>query len=242
MSGSFVRSFHWGRHLIALVVLAILDVHQRLRRRIGRNFLRVALGLLSVTLTVIVFSSLLALIQITRSVQSLIGDSMVGLEASVDMRAAVRETQTDLLRLRVDPERKLSADEIDAFRKRMDQLMTNYRTGAFEEADRRNARAIESAMDVYVAALLKLSDSPAVDTQAIQAADDLARQLLADVMTAYQFNRTRVHASADEASNAAGQALRIAKRLGWSFAIFFLGVLLTYFAYRWLALPEEMDA
>jgi hypothetical protein len=233
--------FPWLGHLAATSMLALIDLHQGLRRRVSRNFLRVGVGILSSILLAIVFSSLLALIQITRSVQSLIGDSMVGLEAAVDMRAAVRETQLELLRLRMASDRKLEPAEIEAFRGNMGTLLASYHNGVLEEADQANARAIETALALYFSALGPLVGVSQPDTAHIQNADEAARRLISAVETAYQFNRARIHDSADEVGNSARQALRIANRLGWSFGIFIAGVLLIYFAYRALALPEESD-
>jgi hypothetical protein len=223
-------------------MLTLLDLHQRLRNRISRNFLRGTVGVLSSLLVVITFSSLLALIQITHSVQSLIGDSMVGLETSVAMRAAVRETQLDLLRLRLSSVRKLPSAEIEAFHKKMDGFLVSYRTGVFEEADEMNAKAIENGLQDYLTTLVPLSDNPKPDIDFILAADQSAKDLVDVVEHAYQFNRARIHASADEAGGSAKQALRIANRLGWSFGIFIVAIVLVYLAYRWLALPEENDA
>ena len=73
---------HWVRHIAAVLLLAGLDINQRLRRRLNRAFLRVTMVLLSVMLAAVALSSLTALLQITESVKSLIGDDMVGVEAT----------------------------------------------------------------------------------------------------------------------------------------------------------------
>lgn len=220
----------------------MIDLHQKLRNRVSRELLRVAVVIMSAILVAMVFSSVVALIRITRSVQSMIGDSMVGLEASVGMRATVRETQLDLLRLRLNPGRVLTSQEIEAFRGKMTSLVRNYRSGVFEDADEGNSRAIEAGLKLYLGALAPLRDNPQPPLEAILAADQEAKNLVDVVERAYQFNRERIHSSADEAGGAARQALRSANLLGWSFGLFIVCLALIYFAYRWLALPEENDA
>ena len=236
------KKFYWFRHCAASGVLTVLVLHQRLRTRVSRNYLRVVMFILSALLLATVFSSVVALFRITQSVQSLIHDSMVGLEASVGMRASVRETQLDLLRLRLNPDRVLTSVEIEEFRGKMESLMRNYRSGVLEGADEGNSRAIENGLELYIGALASLRDTPQPPLEVILAADLEAKNLVDVVERAYQFNRERIHSSADEVGGAARQALRSANLLGWSCGLIIACLTLVYFVYRWLALPEESDA
>lgn len=228
-------------HAGSLLLLLALDVHQRARRVISRTFLRAAAGLLSVGLLVMTFTSLYALRQVTRSVQSIIGDSMVGMEASVAMRAIVRETQLDLLRLRIASDRRLPVSKVAAFEGRIYTQLRSYRRGVFDVEDEKNARRIEEHLGLYLATLQPIIDDPQPDVVAFTGADEAARELVDAVETAYQFNRHRINVSAAEASDAARRALAISNRLWWSFAGFATIIVLIYLAYRWLALPEGND-
>ena len=84
------KRLFWGRHLIAFAALVGLEGFLRIRRHMNRAFLRPALAILSLGLLVMVLSSLFALGRITRSVESLVGDSLLGAETAVAMRATVR--------------------------------------------------------------------------------------------------------------------------------------------------------
>jgi hypothetical protein len=236
------RHFTWARHLVVVGVLGLLDLHKALRRQLSRDFLRVVGLVLATILAIVVLFSLGALVQITRSIQSLITDSMVGLEASVDMRATVRSSQIDLLSIPTTTGKKMSADDVKGFLNNMNRLMVDYRTGIFDEVDRANADAIQGALDLYMLSLVPLLDKVNPGVAEIRSADQAARNLIEAVEDAYQFNRDRVHASADEAGGAARKALLIANRLGWSFGVFLVGIGCLYFAYRWLAMPEDKNA
>ena len=229
-------------HSVSLLVLLMLDAYQRLRKVVSRAFLRSVVVLLSLGLLAMVITSLFALRQVTRSVESLVGDAMVGLESSVAMRAAVRETQLDLLRLQLTSERRLTGPGMAEFQANMTKLLQDYRAGIFEGEDAANARRIESNLGNYLAALEPVIDNPRPEPDAIRFADAAARELVDAVETAYQFNRLRVRLSADQAGSSAKHALNISKRLWWSFGIFTIFVALSYLAYRWLALPEENES
>lgn len=230
------------RHQGALVILVLLDGHRKLRRLFNRTFLLVVASILTAGLLVMVISSLLALRQVTRSVESLIGGSMARLEAAVAMRALVRETQLDLLRLRVGQGEKLDEAEAARFEAAVREILGSYRTDIRDEEEVANANRIAQRLGVYMAALTPLvtAGKPAAD--AIGGADDAARELVEAVESAYQFNREKVRQRAGEAKAAAHLALKISNRLWWSFGVFSLLIALTYAAYRWLALPEEQDA
>jgi hypothetical protein len=236
------KTFYLARHLTASGVLAVLDLHQRLRSRVSRNFLRVAMFGLSGILIATVFSSVIALVRITQSVQSLIGDSMVGLESAVGMRATVRESQLELLRLRLNPDRKLTSQEIDTFQDKMRALIGKYPRGIIEGMELSYSSAIENGLERYLAALDSLRNNSQPSLEAVLAADQEAKNLVDVVERAYQFNRERIHARADEAGGAARQALSNANLLGWGCALIIVCLALVYFVYRWLALPEESDA
>jgi hypothetical protein len=227
------------RHLLSMLVLSMLDAHRKIRRMISRTLLRAVLGALALGLLAMVFSSLFALRQVTRSVKSLVGDSMIGVESAVSMRSAVRETQLQLLRMQTRPDRRLPASEVDAFRKKMTELLASYRAGIYEAEDEANVRRIEQRLFDYLRTLQPIVAQPQPQASESEVADQAARELVDAVETAYQFNRIRIHASADEAGNAAERALAVSNRLWWSFGLFALLTLVIYFSYRWLALPEE---
>jgi len=236
------RGYSWLGHLVALLVLLSLDTYKRLRRIISKTFLRMIVGALGSGLLVMVLSSLLALRQITHSVESLVGDSLVGMESSVAMRSAVRETQLDLLRLQLNPDRRLRKAEVDDFNRRLRHLLARYRTGIFETEDEANAQRIERRLAGYLDSLQPIIDAKHPESVAVKVADNAARELVEAVEQAYLYNRQRIHLSADEAGSAARRALQISNRLWWSFALFVFFMLLIYLASRWLALPESQDA
>ncbi len=224
--------------ITALAVLVTLDAHQKVRRASSRTFLRVMTGVLAVGLVSIILSSLFALRQIATSVDSLIGDSMTGLESSVTMRSAVRETQLDLLRLRFASGKGLSSTEVKEFEKKITTLLRDYQENIYDSRDQINVRRIERRLTEYTAALAHVTEQTGGDAMAIKAADEAARSLIEAVELAYQFNLERVHQSANDARIAARQALHIFNRLLWSFVLFTVFVLLIYVAYRLLALPD----
>ncbi len=230
------------RHLAALAVLLLLDGHRKMRRIFSRTFLLAVVSILTGGLLVMVISSLLALRQVTRSVESLIGGSMARLELAVAMRAMVRETQLDLLRLRVGHGEKLDATEAARFESAMLDMIENYRTGIRDSVDSANADKISRSLRAYMAALTPLAQAGRPAAEAISGADDSARELVETVESAYQSNREKVRQRAGEAREAARLALRISNRLWWSFGVFALLIAVIYAAYRWLALPEEQDA
>lgn len=232
----------WVRHGAALLVLWLLDLHGRLRRLVSQTFWRTTVVLFALLFLAMVASSLLALWQITRSVQSLIGDAMVGLESSVAMRSAVRETQLDLLRLKLESERRLSSGEVEALRLDLARLLQTYRTEVFEPEDEANAQFIERKLEGYLATLRPLVDNPRPETETIKVADTAARELVEAVERAYQFNRARIHQSAEEARTSAERAIHVSKLLWLSLALFVSAVALVYLVYRWLTLPEEGNA
>lgn len=232
----------WCKHLWALVILSALDLHHILRRAVSRAFLRIAVIALSLSLLVMVLSGVIALRKVTHSVQSLIADSMVGLESSISMRAVVREAQLDLLRVQMTSDRNLPLAGVEAFQRKMALLLQEYRKGAFEAEDEDYARLVEQRLEDYVEALQTLIRTRRLDTEMIRHADRMARQLIDAVEQAYQFNRMKLRASAQEADDAARVALKISNRMWWSLAAFAAGILLIYLAYRWLALPEDSDA
>jgi hypothetical protein len=236
-----VSRFYWLRHCLSLLVLLAVDMHRRSRRLVTLSALRVLAGLLGLLLFTMVISSLYALRQVTRSVESLIGDSMVGLESSVAMRAAVRETQLDLLRLQLMRDRRLQAAEVDALKVKVRGLLRDYRSGVFEPEDEINAERIEARLDNYLQALQSFVDVHQPLSENIAVADEAARRLVEAVETAYQFNRRRIHASADEAASVAQQALGVSNRLGWSLAAFIAFGIIAYGAFRWLAPPTDID-
>jgi hypothetical protein len=228
--------------MAALSVLLLLDGHRKMRRLFSRAFLLAVVSILTGGLLVMVVSSLLALRQVTRSVESLIGGSMARLEMSVSMRSSVRETQLDLLRLRVGQGQRLDTTEARRFEKTITDLLHSYRAGIREEADNANADRIASRLGIYMAALQPIAAASTPATEAIRGADDAARELVEAVEAAYQFNREKVHQRAAEAGDAARLALQISNRLWWSFGVFALLIAIIYATYRWLALPEEQDA
>lgn len=232
---------HWLRHVVAMILLVALDFNQRLRRRLNRAFLRVTMVLLCVMLAAIALSSLTALLRIIDSVKSLVGDAMVGVEASVSMRSAMRETRLDLLHLRLENNLRISAKEVETLQQTSSQLLAEYRTGALEDEDRQNASMIEETFKTYLATLRPLIDEPQPSTEAIERADAAGSRVLDMVERAYEYNRDRLHENAEEATVSAKNALRLSNILWWSFAALMVAILLLYFAYRWLAPPEESD-
>lgn len=230
---------HWFRHLGSIALLVSLDINHRLRRRLNRGFLRVTIGLLGILLAAIALSSLTALLDITNNVRALIGDALVGVEASVSMRSAMRETRLDLLHLRLDSNLQISAAEVDRLQVNFTDLLSKYRTGAFEQEDMQTAAAIEQALGAYLVRLRPLVDNPQPSIREIETADTAGAQVLELVERAYEYNRARLHDSAQAASVSAQNALRLSTRLWWGFAVVMSSILLLYLAYRWLALPDE---
>lgn len=222
-----------------MLALLMLDVHRSMRRMISRSFLRLLLGVLSLGLLAMVISSFYALQQVSRSMESLVGDSMIGVEAAVSMRAAVRETQIELLRIQITRGGHLPAADIAVLGNKMSELLRNYRVGVFVPEDEANAVRIEQRLALYIKSLQPISQEAQPVAADARAADQAAKELVDAIESAYQFNRIRIHTSADEVSNAVERALTISNRLLWSFALFAVLALLIYLAYRWAALPEE---
>lgn len=230
---------HRFRHFTSTVLLLTLDFNRWFRRRLDRAFLRTLTVLLGLLLAAIVLLSLTALMRITGSVNSLIVDTMVGVESSVSMRSAMRETRLDVLHLRLESNLRISEKEVTTLQRTFGDLLQKYRAGAFEPEDRRTAEAIEREVNAYVAALQPLVENAHPADAQIEAADMEGDKVLDLVEVAYEYNRARLHVSANEANTAARQALLLSKRLWWGFAVITGTMVLIYFAYRWLALPEE---
>jgi len=233
------RRFPFFRHTASVLLMLALDIHQRLRQLVSRTFLSVALAVISVSLLAMVVSGLLALRQVTHSVESLIDDAMVGLEASVAMRATVREVQLDLFRVQLRQDQQLSDSKWATFENRMQNLLEYYRTGSFDPEDEANAQRIEQRLVIFRQDLHPAIDRLNPSVELVRAADKSARELVDAVEMAYQFNRQRVHVSAEQASAAARRTLTIYYRLWWSFGIFTVLIAIIYFAYRWLAFPDD---
>jgi hypothetical protein len=230
---------YWLRHLGSIALLVSLDINHRLRQRLNRGFLRVTIGLLGILLAAIALSSLTALLNITNSVRALIGDALVGVEASVSMRSAMRETRLDLLHLRLDSNLQISAAEVDRLQVNFTDLLSKYRTGAFEKEDMQTAAAIEQALRAYLTRLRPLVANLQPSIREIETADTAGAQVLELVEQAYEYNRARLHDSAQAASISAQNALSLSTRLWWGFAVVMSSILLLYLAYRWLALPDQ---
>ena len=232
---------HGFKHVLAMILLTGLNFNRKLRSRLKRAFLRVSMGMLGVVLAIIVLSSLTALLRITSSVKSLISDALVGVEATVSMRSAMRETRIDLLHLRLDSDLRISAHEVTELQQAFSRLLKKYRSGAFENEDLQNADAIEAALRTYIDTLQPLIGNSQPTTIGIETADAAGGRILDLIEQAYEYNRTRLHKSAQEATVAAENALQLSKRLWWGFVVVMVTVLLFYSAYRWLTLPDEND-
>jgi hypothetical protein len=223
------------------MLMLALDAHQALRRLLSRTMLRVTAIMLAVGLLLMVFSSLFALRQITHSVESLMVDSMVGLESAVAMRSAVRESQLQVLRGQANNNHRLLKAEVETFAQEFEELLGEYRAGLFDGQDERNVSIIERKFTDYQQALLPLVDIASPSSEAFGEADQAARSLIDAVEQAYQFNRAKVRTLAQDASDTAGRALQTSNRLWGSLGAFAMCFLLIYLAYRWLALPETAN-
>lgn len=229
------------RHIAAILILLGLDIHQKLRRTGSRTFLRATTGALSLSLLLMVIIGLVALRQVSRSVESLVEDSMIGVESSIAMRAVVRKTQVGLLRMQSEKDRRLTLEEMHALKTSMAELLRDYRKGVYSETDELNALKIEAKLSDYMQALQPIIENPNPEYTDMLSSEQAVRSLFDAIETAYQFNRQRIHSSAADARNSAKQALRIAYFLTWGFIAFIGTIILVYFAYRWLALPEELE-
>lgn len=224
-----------------MVSLAGLDLSQGIKRRLNRAFLQVTMALLSVVLVAMVLSSLSALLQITKNVQSLIGDAMVGVETAMSMRSAIRETRLDLLHLRLENGLRISAREVQILRQNFTRLLADYREGALEDQDKANALQIAVSLDFYATALEPLVDNSQPETKAIEAADEAADVLVDKIERAYEYNRSGLHENARAANVAAKKALQVSIWLCSAFAVIMTAMALIFLIYRWLEPPEERE-
>ncbi len=227
----------WFGHLIALGILSAIDAH-KLARRLFRHTLLKAIALIAALMLVaIMISSLISVWQVARGVQSMTENALVGLESSVAMRAMARESQLEMLRVNPGLSSRFSRADIERFSRELRALLGTYRQSS-QEAEVR-ARLIEERLAIYVASTEAITASARPDTDAIQAADSAARDLVNAVEEAYQSNRVKLRLIAEEARQSTARALGLAKILWVCLAVIVAGVLLVYAAYQWLALPEE---
>ncbi len=227
------------RHIVALILLSGLDAQQDVRTVLKRTFPRFAFGLLTSVLLVMVAFSLWSLSQVTHSVRSMLSDAMVGVEATVGLRAAVREVQISLIQGRLEQDHMVTSEEVAQLRRKFDPLMKKYRSGVFEAEDEANAETIEACAKIYLEKLTPILDKKNPDVELVKQVQKAAIELVNAIDSAHEFNQTRMKENAEEARASAQDAIRISSLLWAGFGAFVVILMGFFFGTRWLALPKE---
>jgi hypothetical protein len=194
---------------------------------------------LVLAMLVVAAGSLNALMSITGAVESLLGDAMAGIESTVSMRVAIRETRVDLLQVGQGADHFITAEEVAKLRKTLPELVRRYRDAAFTAEDVQNARAIGEAGRIYCERLDQLVNVRDPDGIATAAADTAVRLLIDQIETGYEYNRERLHEKAAGVREAAHSAIRLSQWLWWIFATVIGFLFAIYCVNRWLVLPDE---
>lgn len=226
-------------HVCSWLFLAFWDLQVGARRRLSRSLVRILAGFLAFMLAALLLTSIYGLSKIGAKMQSLQVDSLVGLEVAVETRAAVREFQLSLLRQAPAGHDAVKYVDIQDFKVKIGRLLDDYRAGIFDEGDFEHANAMEDALKDLLDAVGRIVTAADASPELFDEADVAAQKLIVAIGQGYEFNRERLRAAADEASEAAHHALRVTKIL-WAGGAVFLAALGGLFAIdRWLTKVES---
>jgi hypothetical protein len=227
MTANSKHRIRWLRYLGAMLVLSVLDTRQRLLSIPDRAVFRVIVLIFIGAIGIITGASLYNL-NIARNIESLRIDSLGGLEAAAEMRMAVLEMQSDLLRQQAEPSGIVSNGKTDALRVRFGLCLSDYRRGVFDPEGQRDADRLVERFENYIKVIRLLSTNPRPNLKDIKHADGAVRDLTTAIEIAYSDNNKQLELRAYRAELSMRRALLFLDLLWWSVTGFLALMLLIY--------------
>jgi len=225
--------------LVCVPLTIAIDFVFWLRSRLYRSLFAMLSILLIGALAIVMSAALISLRNISTTIKFLEVDALVGVDSSSTMKTIVRDSRLQALRYELSRHDPITEGEVDKWADGFHAQLEIYRSGVFVKEDAENADRVSVSSTRYIELLRAMAKATSPDRQRFEEIDRSADQVAADLNGAYEFNRRRTKLKADEALDAASDALRTSDRLWVAVGVLFLLSIGVVFVYRSLNLTDQ---